>query len=87
MDDEVFGWLRDPRDGSSLNTADEHRVCFAGGHSYPVHQGTPILLAEERSLFNSDQIIRDIPTTEIVDRGRFGKVNTCLRRQILPRLS
>ncbi len=56
--------LRDPASGEELRLRDG-RLVAAGGRAYPVVHGVPVLIADERSLFNvADYLGEQAPTME-----------------------
>ena len=79
--------LQDPSDGTGLAGCDEVQMCFAGGSSYVVHQGVPLLIDERNSVFAVADILHDKPTTQDTNYRSRNHLKNYLRQSWLPALS
>lgn len=79
--------LRDPADGSSFLRVDNNQLYFAGGNSYPILNGIPILLNEKNSLFSIGEITENRSTTQSIEYRDRKYVKNYIRQRILPKLS
>lgn len=80
-------YLQDPRDGSGFERLEGDRIYFAGGNSYAVHQGVPVLIDERDSVFSVRDIISDRPTTQDADYRSRGQLKNYVRQRLLPALT
>jgi SAM-dependent methyltransferase len=87
LSDSVLEHLQDPRDGSAFAGIHGERFYFAGGNSYPVHGGVPLLIDESQSLFSIRDIIEQRPTTQNPLYRSRASLKNYIRQRLLPRLS
>jgi ubiquinone/menaquinone biosynthesis C-methylase UbiE len=84
---QILGRLRDPADGSPFDRLEGDRVVFAGGNSYPIHRGTPVLIDERMSIFSVRDIVEHVPTTQRLDYRSRDHMKNFIRQVIFPTLS
>lgn len=81
---ELRAALRDPVDGSALTELTAEHARFAGGRTYPCHDGRPILIDETSSLFTVEGVRPRTHRHGYRDRARLVNV---VRRELLPGLT
>jgi hypothetical protein len=83
----VLEHLQDPTDGSAFAGIDGERLYFAGGNSYRVYNGVPLLIDESQSLFSIQDIVEQRPTTQTRHYRSRVNLKNYIRQRLLPRLS
>lgn len=75
LSDHVLAQLRCPSCRAELNPTAERVLCTRAGcgAEYPVINGVPILINDERSIFSIEDFVRQKSTTFHLQRGRIGK--------------
>jgi hypothetical protein len=80
-------FLRDPQDGSAFSRIEGHKIYFQSGNSYPLCDGVPILIDEERSIFSVADILNTKPTTQDAKYSSQATFKGKVRRRMLPQLA
>jgi ubiquinone/menaquinone biosynthesis C-methylase UbiE len=83
----VLEYLQDPNDGSYVDHVEHDRIYFSGGNSYTVHEGTPLLIDEENSIFSVKDIIQNKPTTQSSEYYNPKHLKNYVRQRLLPRVN
>lgn len=86
-DPRILGRLRDPGDGSSFVRIEGDRMIFAGGRSYPIHRGIPVLIDERESVFSVRDVLDEVSTTQRLDYRKPDRLKNLVRQRVLPSLS
>jgi SAM-dependent methyltransferase len=87
LSNSILERLQDPRDGSAFAGIFGQRLYFAGGNSYPVHSGIPLLIDESQSLFTIRDIMEQRPTTQAQLYRSRANLKNYVRQRLLPQLS
>ncbi len=66
---------------------EQNELEFDNGETYPLYKSIPILIDEENSLFNINDILKIKDTTQSNDYSNTKKAKNFIRRKILPSLS
>ncbi len=78
--------LTDPATQAPLKTIDQETLIFENGTSYPLRQGIPVLIDDVESIFKTNDILKNKPTTQDA-QYRKKSFRTVVRQKLLPSLS
>ena len=75
-------YLCDPVDKTDFVRLEENTITFNGGNFYKMAGNIPILLNEDESLFSTDSIIKNRPTTQRKDYHDTGSLKNRVRKNL-----